>query len=132
MKTLEQVISVFDPKDIRSATSIYNCLSRNGFTVLDLSLYLGKEKEKNRLAVVEWEQRVMETEERWKKAAPLCPDCVGSLNPPRHICKKKGPENIKGWTCLWYCTNGDCTYEKYTYENAGEEMKKLMENGRKG
>ncbi len=73
------------------------------------------------------EETVKQSREWWESIAPLCPECGKYLNPPKHICKKKGPENIFGYTCLWHCENGDCIYEKYTYQNAQEEMKKLIE-----
>ncbi len=125
-------MEIFDPKTLRSAVSVYNNLKRHGHRIEDLEDYFKKVRKAEELSQEEWKVEAEKQIREWQAIAPLCPTCGGFLNPPKHICKKKGKENTKGWTCLWYCTNGDCTYEHYTYENAGEEMKKLMEKGRKG
>ena len=134
MKTLEESIAVFDPKDLRVAVSVYKCLTRNGFEMAALVDHLEKIKESNkalqRAGVIDQERRVKEAKKAWEAIALPCPNCKAPLL-LKHICKKKGPENLKGWTCLWYCENGDCTYEKYTCENAAEEVKKLMEGRKK-
>lgn len=127
LKTLEQALAVFDPKTLRSTVSVCNALKRHGYKIEDLEDHFNKIKEEEEKGKAEWEAEIERQEKMWEDAAPLCPTCGLFLNPPKHICKKKGPENTFGYTCLWYCENGDCVYEKYTFENAGEEMKRLME-----
>lgn len=133
LKTLEGIIAVFDSKVLQSAVSVYSCLIRNGFGIADLIDHLKKIKERNdtlqRAGVIDRKRRAKKARKAWEAIALPCPECTAPLF-VKHICKKKGPENVHGYTCLWFCENGDCTYEKYTYENAGEETKKLME-GRK-
>lgn len=127
----EGVIQCFRVARLEEAVTIYQHLLKHGYTMDHLSKYLvefRKEQEKLREEFQkEREKRRKEWVKEWEAIAPKCPNCGLYLNPPKHICKKKGPENVKGYTCLWFCTNGDCTYEKYTYDNANEEMKQLME-----
>ncbi|KKL81046.1 hypothetical protein LCGC14_1998710, partial [marine sediment metagenome] len=96
----------------------------------DLALYLKMEAGKIKAEQVLQEKKLhIQTEKvkkEWSAIALPCPNCKAPLF-LKHICKKKGPENIHGYTCLWYCEKGDCVYEKYTYENATEEIKKLKE-----
>ncbi len=130
MKTLEESLAVFDPKDLRIAVSVYKCLTRNGFKSSDLVEHFDVVKRKEESLQKISAADVKKGLEDWKAIALPCPNCGAPLF-LKHICKKKGPENLKGWTCLWYCENGDCTYEKYTYENAAEEVKKLMKGRKK-
>lgn len=128
-------IQAFSLTQLHSAMTLYLHLKANGFTIEDLADYIkgveGKRIE-NRAKFIEKVQReVLKKIKEWKAVAPICPKCKGHLNRPKHICKKKGPENIKGYTCLWYCENGNCIYENYTYENAEEEINKLMKGRRK-
>ncbi len=131
---MEKVLQVFSGTSLREAVTIYNHLKLHDLTMDDLTQYvieIAREERGHRKAAEETVKRIEEEGRReWSKIAPSCPKCEASLFLKR-ICKKKGPENINGWTCLWYCENGDCTYEKYTHENAGEEMEKLKERGRK-
>ncbi len=134
MKTLEQAIAAFDEKTLSSAICVYDTLVGYGYTMEMLKARnKGIAKEQERLVlkgkkVVEDERRKAEEQwKEWTKIAPTCPDCGSPLNPPRHISKRKGPENIYGWTCHWFCSNEDCLYEKYTYEDARREFAHLMD-----
>lgn len=129
-KTLEQTVAAFDEKAIRSAISVYSCLKRHGYEISDLEKW-NRSLQNEQVRYEELRKKEVERRRKeWESIAPLCPKCGKYLSPPKHVCKKKGPENLKGWTCLWYCENGDCVYERYTYEEAREEMNKLIE-GRK-
>ncbi|HEC62292.1 MAG TPA: hypothetical protein ENI27_08570 [bacterium] len=134
MKSLKESIAVFDPKDLRVAVSIYKCLARNGFKSSDLVEHFDEAKRKEeilqKISAADTKKRLEEGRKAWEAIASPCPNCGAPLF-LKHICKKKGPENVKGYTCLWHCEHGDCTYEKYTYENAGEEVKKLMKGRKK-
>jgi len=130
MKTLEETIAVFDLKSLRATVSVYKCLLRNGYTITDLVEYFDKlitQTVENR---AKFEEEVRKGREQWAAVAPPCPKCSAPLFLKR-ICKKQGPENIHGWTCLWYCEHGDCIYERYTYENATDEIKKIKERSKK-
>ena len=132
MKTLEQALAAFDPKTLRSAVSVCNALKLHGYEIEDLEDYFKEVRKAEELSQEEWKIEVERQMKEWQDVAPLCPTCGGFLNPPRHICKRKGPENLFGYTCLWHCENGDCIYERYTFEDAGEELEKLMKKkGRK-
>ncbi|KKN24920.1 hypothetical protein LCGC14_0890100 [marine sediment metagenome] len=130
LRTLESVVEVFGDKSLRTYLKIYSYLTRHGLKTSDLIDHYDRIEEQTEVDVGKGKIELEEMRKAWEAVVPLCPSCGGYLNPPRHICKKKGPENVKGYTCLWHCEKGDCIYEKYTYENAGEEMKRLMEKGR--
>lgn len=130
MKSLDQALAVFDEKALRNTVSVWKCLTRHGFAMLDLVLYFEREEKRNKESVIEHEEMLERGRKTWEAVAPLCPTCGGPLNPPHHICEKKGTGNKKGWTCLWWCSKDDCMYSKYTHENASEEYNKLMERSK--
>ncbi len=127
---MEEILQAFRWARLDEAVGIYNLLLTHNLTMNDLELYLKEGNKRIREEKAKHKVRMEERRKLWEDIAPFCPECGGFLNRPKFICKKKGPANREGWTCLWYCENGDCIYEKYTYEDAGEEMKRLTE-GRK-
>jgi len=124
---IETVLQAFSLPRLEETVTIYNHLLRHGQGMDDLVCYLDERKRKIKDEQEKDKRLSEEIRKKWEANAPLCPSCGGPVNPPKHICKKQGPENVKGWTCLWYCVSGDCTFEKYTYEDAAEELKKIME-----
>ncbi len=127
---MEKILQAFRWARLQEAVGIYYHLLDHGFSMEDLALYLKEGNNKLETMRAEDKGRAEEARKRWCEVAPTCPKCKGCLS-LKHICKKKGPGNREGWTCLWFCESGNCIYEKYTYEDAGEEMKRLMERGRK-
>jgi len=128
------IIECFRIVRLEEAVGIYKHLLGYGYSMADLEQYLVSFREKEQKGIEIERKKLERMRKEWLRAweiiAPLCPICGGFLNQPRHICKKKGLENVLGYTCLWHCENGDCIYEHYTYEDAGEELKKLMEKGK--
>jgi len=93
----------------------------------ELSTFINKQDQELRRENEKGEEEAMRRKREWEAVAPLCPDCGFPLIPPRLIRRRKGPGNIHGWTCHWFCSSETCLYEKYTHEDAREEMKKIME-----
>ena len=134
-KSLEQSVAAYDDKSLRSAVRICNSLEQNGFTIKDIESYFNEIREEDEKGRKAQEAELERQRKMWEDVAPLCPDCGEILPPPRKLCGKEKDSNKNGWSCQWYCgkgwkediPSGICGWEKYTYQNAQEEMNKLME-----
>ena len=139
MSLIEKAVEVFSGTKLRESVTIYNHLRLHGLTMGDLAQYieLGAKTEREHRKKIEAEDKRREEKARkeWSEIAPACPECGAPLAPPNTLCGKGHPSNKKGWSCKWYCItgwdedepSGICGWEKYTHENAADEIKKLKE-----
>lgn len=121
-------LSVFSFGKLQSLVTLDKLLKKEGITLADVKGFVEYTKksyeqaEKARIKAVEMMTK------RWNKNAPKCPVCNSPLG-LKKIKEKKGKGNVKGYTCLWFCKEEECLYEKYSYEDFQKAYKKIMGGG---
>ncbi len=98
------LLTVFSPKDLRSALRLYDWLECNDKGVEYLREYIKKS------------ERVV----RVDHSAFSCPQCDKHALAIRGICTPKGKANIYGYKSAWYCE--ECGYEKHSLKPVAEEL----------
>ena len=122
-------LSVFGFGKLQELVTLSKFLEKEGITLEDVKSYVKYVKksyelaEKKHIKVAEMQMK------KWNKEAPRCPICKNPLG-LKKVREKKGKSNVKGYTCLWFCKEEDCVYEKYSYENFREVYQKIMQGGR--
>ena len=124
---IEHILQGFTFGTIQDALTVCKVLSSSGYSFNDLKNYVSNKIEDRENSARKIRADAYALRDAWREGAPECPVCRSPLMPPQHICKDKGPENLFGWTCLWYCDAEGCIYEKYTHETAIDEYKNVIE-----
>lgn len=115
-KAIEQILEVFSFAQIQTTASLINSLKREEIGFKEFGDFIDRKKILKNVQSKEAMYLRRQKETQWNKNTRRCPTCMMPLL-ARGIRIPKGKENIKGYTCHWYCQEENCTFEEYSYED---------------
>ena len=122
---VKEKLKVFGFGQLQNLVTLFSILRREEISIEDVEEYVLHVKMAEKAYTEEFTKRAKETERIWNKNTRRCPDCTKPLM-LRAIKIPRGKENVKGYTCHWFCQGEDCTFEEYAYEDFQELYKKIM------
>ena len=119
MENIEHVSFPFSFAKLQEFLTILDYTERKGIAPDQIRAYV---RARNRV-VAEVFKDTAKREREWKQRAPKCPECGASLL-LRRIGFPPGRGNSNGYKSEWYCSHGDCIYEKFSTATVEEELDK--------
>jgi len=126
---IQRKLAVFDFGRLQELLTLFDVLEREGLELEDVKDFIAS----SIAAQVAFQERLEKVgkkrTEMWNKNTRKCPTCDAPLV-ARSITTKKGKQNVKGYTCHWFCQEENCNFEEYTYEDFKEIYQEIMQGGR--
>jgi len=124
---INRKLSVFGFSGLQNLITLFDILQKENIGIEEVREFV---KSSIRIRESNTTRQIKEMERRtklWNKNTHPCPDCKKPLM-LRSITTPRGKENVKGYTCHWYCSGETCVFEEYTKEDFQEIYKKIMED----
>ena len=118
-------LQVFGFDGLQNLVTLLRILEREQISLDEVISYVEFTVEINRKRTEDYTKRSKQMQLTWQKNTRKCLECKSPLN-AKPITIPKGKGNINGYSCHWFCSSEECTYEKYTHENYSEIYKKIM------
>ena len=118
-------LQVFGFDGLQNLVTLFKILEREKISVDEVTDYVKYTVEANRKKIEQFEKKAKEMQIVWKKNSRGCPTCMKPLA-ARAINIPKGKQNLKGYTCYWFCQGENCNFEEYTHEDFKEIYTKIM------
>ena len=122
-------LQVFGFDGLQNLVTLFKVLEKEGISIDEVTDYVKYTVETNRKRNEQFEKRAREMQVVWNKNSRRCPTCAKPLM-ARGITTKKGKQNLKGYTCHWFCQEEACNFEEYTHEDFKKVYQKIMQEGR--
>ena len=129
LEEVRRKLAVFDFGRLQELLTLSDLLEREGLSFEIVRDFISSSIKAQQIFHERLEKMARERQERWDKGTRRCPTCNAPLV-ARAITLEKGKENVKGYTCHWFCKEESCSFEEYTYENFKEVYEKIMGGGR--
>lgn len=118
LKELEDKYGLGQMQDF---VSFYNIIMECSISIIQVDQYIKKKKKEFEQIVADERKKIEKKNikeiEDWENVAPKCPECGSTLMYPTKLSGEEAPNNLNGWSCYWGCSNEDCLWEEYSYEN---------------
>lgn len=125
IEKIGRTLAVFDFGRLQELLTLWKLLKREEITLEEVQEFVKLVIQMQKTREAEFKKRNLEMKRVWDMNTRRCPTCTKPLM-ARAIRASKGRANVKGYTCHWYCEEGDCNFEEYSHEDFKEVYQKIM------